>query len=41
MKRNYLSTNYFDGEIDIRIENENNPYWITKTMNQNIKGVLK
>lgn len=40
MKRNYLSTNYFDGEIDIRIENENNPYWITKTMNQNIKGVL-
>lgn len=41
MKRHYISTNYFDNNIDIRIEKENGFQWTEKRINQNIKGVLK
>lgn len=40
LKRNYLSTNYLDGYINMRIDNEDKTYYVNKKINQNIKGVL-
>lgn len=39
-KRNYLSINYLDSYISIRIDREDKTYFVNKKINQNIKGVL-